>query len=194
MGKPKQLDRAKIEEAFRIMGQYLLDRKVLGEITVYGGSAIILQFDWRTFSMDVDATVISASNHGVVMDAVRYAANRLDLASSWLNESVTMYARRAEQDADRVFVGTYPSPDRVGLRVMAAKPSYILAMKLKALERATADDRDYQDAIALGVACGVTTVDGLREVFRKFFADEELPYAAELRLRDLSKAIQAKVG
>jgi hypothetical protein len=194
MGEPKQLDREKIEEAFRIVGQYLLDRKVLGEITVYGGSAIILQFDWRRFSMDVDATVISGGNHGVVMDAVRYAANRLDLASSWLNESVTMYARRGEQDADRVFVGTYPSPDRVGLRVMAAKPSYILAMKLKALERATADDRDYQDAIALGVACGVTTVDGLREVFRKFFADEELPYAAELRLRDLAKAIQAKVG
>ena len=32
------LDRAKIEEAFRIVGQYLLDRKVLGEIAIYGGT------------------------------------------------------------------------------------------------------------------------------------------------------------
>jgi hypothetical protein len=31
---------------------------------------------------------------------------------------------------------------------MAAKPAYILAMKLKALERTTADDRDYRDCQA----------------------------------------------
>ena len=42
-----QIDRAKIEEAFRIMGQYLLDRKTLGEIAIYGGSVILFQFDWR---------------------------------------------------------------------------------------------------------------------------------------------------
>jgi hypothetical protein len=47
MTERKQLDREVIEEAFRIMGQYLLDRKALGEIAIYGGSAILLQFDWR---------------------------------------------------------------------------------------------------------------------------------------------------
>jgi hypothetical protein len=65
-------------------------------------------------------------------------------------------------------------------------------MKLRALERATADDRDYQDAIKLGIACGVTTLDGLRNVFSEFFADEKLPFAAELRLREVAQAIQLK--
>ena len=120
----KALDRAKIEQAFRIMGQYLLDRKALGEIAIYGGSAILFQFDWRRTSDDVDAR--------------------------------------------------------------------ILAMKLDALERATADDRDFEDAVNLSVACGVRTVDGLREVFRGFFPDRELPAAAELRLRELAQAIQSK--
>src|SRR6266852_2356741 len=135
MDEPKPLDRAKMEEAFRLMGQYLLDRKALGEIIVYGGSAILLQFDWRKLSLDVDARIINATNHGLVVEAMHHAANRLGLPSSWLNESVAMYARRGEQNADRVFVGTYPSAERFGLRVMAAKPSYILAMKLGALER-----------------------------------------------------------
>jgi hypothetical protein len=183
-----------IEEAFRLMGQYLLERKALGEIAVYGGSAILFQFDWRKTSQDVDARVISDGNHGLVIEAVQYAARRLGLSSSWLNESVAMYARRGEGDSDRVPIGVYPSAARFGLRVMAAKPAYILAMKLKALERATADDRDYEDAIHLGAACGVATVDGLRDVFRKFFADDELPFAAELRLRDLAQAIQARLG
>jgi len=183
-----------IEEAFRLMGQYLLDRKALGEIAIYGGSAILFQFEWRKTSQDVDARVISDGNHGLVIEAVQYAAKRLGLSSSWLSESVAMYARRNEDDSDRVSVGLYPSPVRFGLRVTAAKASYILAMKLKALERTTADDRDYEDAINLGVECGVATVDGLREVFRKFFADDELPFAAELRLRDLAQAIQGRSG
>ncbi|MEA2990819.1 MAG: hypothetical protein QOG83_3530, partial [Alphaproteobacteria bacterium] len=56
---------------------------------------------------------------------------QLDLPRSWLNESVTMYTRRLEQDGDRILVGVYPSPERVGLRVVAAKPSYLPAMKLR---------------------------------------------------------------
>jgi hypothetical protein len=67
-------------------------------------------------------------------------------------------------------------------------------MKLAALERFTADDRDYQDAINLGAECQVTTVEGLRDVFRKYFAEEQLPRSAELRLRDLADAIKAKLG
>ena len=104
-----------------------------------------------------------------------------------------MYARRGEQSADRVFVGTYPSAERYGLRVVAAKPSYILAMKLGALERSTIDDRDYRDAINLGAECAVTTVDGLKDIYRTYFADRELPFSAELRFRDLADAIAAKL-
>jgi hypothetical protein len=192
MSVDKRLDRARIEHAFRIMGQYLLDRKVLGEIAIYGGSAILFQFDWRKTSQDVDARVISDSNHGLVIEAVREAAKQLDLPHSWLSESVSIYTRRDEGIADRVFVGVYPSPERFGLRVTAAKPDYILAMKLSALERSTIDDRDYQDAINLALECGVSTVDGLHGVFRKFFADQELSPAAELRMKDLALAIRAR--
>ena len=194
MEERQPLDRARIEEAFRFMGQYLLDRKAFGEIAIYGGSAILFQFDWRKTSVDVDARVISAGNHTVVIEAVHDAARRLALPRSWLNESVAMYARRGEHEHDRVFVGLYPSPERFGLRVTAAKPSYILAMKLRAFERMTADDRDYEDAVKLALACGVTTVDGLRELVRSFFSDEELPLKTELRLPEVAKAIQERLG
>jgi hypothetical protein len=192
MNASKGFDRAKFEEAFRIMGQYLLDRHVLGEIAIYGGSAILFQFDWRQMSEDVDARIISGSHHGLITRAAEEAATRLDLPRSWLNETVAMYTRRGEEASDRTFVGVYPSPERVGLRVLAAKPSYILAMKLSALERATADDRDFQDAVNLGMACRVSTTDGLRDVFRKFFPDQDLPAAAEVRLSELARAIQAR--
>lgn len=186
------LDRARIEQAFRIMGQYLLDRKVLGEIAIYGGSAILFQFDWRKTSQDVDARVISDGNHGLVIEAAREAAKELGLERSWLSESVSVYARSGEGIADRVFIGVYPSPERFGLRVSAAKPAYILAMKLKALERSTIDDRDYQDAINLGLECGAGSVDELHAVIGNFFSDQELSSAAELRIKELARDIQSR--
>ena len=143
MTERQQLDRAKIEEAFRIMGQYLLDRKTLGEIAIYGGNAILFQFDWRKSSVDVDARVSSEHNHSIIADAVYEAAKQLHLPRSWLNESVAAYIRRGETAADRIIVGLYPSPERFCFRVTAAKPEYILATKLKAFERVTADDREF---------------------------------------------------
>ncbi len=50
MNEDRALDRAGIEEAFKIMGEYLFDGEALGEIAIYGGSAILFQFDWRKSS------------------------------------------------------------------------------------------------------------------------------------------------
>jgi hypothetical protein len=194
MDEPTPLDRDTIEKAFRLMGQYLLDRKALGEIAIYGGSAILFQFDWRKASRDVDARVTSERSHGLVIDAAASAATQLGLPRSWLSENVAMYTRRGEGEADRILLGLYPSPERFGLRVTAAKPSYILAMKLKALERATIDDRDFEDALNLSIECGMSTVDELLEVFRQFFPDEDLPPRAAFRLEELASDIRAKLS
>jgi hypothetical protein len=193
MDEPRLLDREMIEKAFRMMGQYLLDRKALGEIAVYGGSAILLQFEWRRASRDVDARVTSDSSHGLIMAAAANAAEHLGLPRSWLSENVAMYARRGEREADRILVGLYPSPERFGLRVTAAKPPYLLAMKLKALERTTSRDRDYNDAVRLAIECGVSTIDGLHAVFRQFFPDEKIPPRAEIRFAKLAEDIGAKL-
>ncbi len=194
MPQGKLLDRKTIEKAFRIMGLYLLDRKTLGEIAIYGGSAILFQFDWRQASRDVDVRVVSDTAHGVVMDAAAHAAAELGLPRSWLSESVAMYARRGESEIDRISLGLYPTPERFGLRVTAAKPSYILAMKLRALERTTIDDRDYNDAVKLGAECGVATIEELRSVFRQFFPDEDFPPRAKMRLEELARDIRSKLG
>ena len=110
-----------------------------------------------------------------------------------VHESVAAYTRHGESDADRIVVGLYPSPERFGLRVTAAKPEYILAMKLKALERVTADDRDFQDAVGLGVECGVATIEQMLNVYQRFFGNEELPVTAQRRLSELIDVIHARL-
>jgi hypothetical protein len=85
-------------------------------------------------------------------------------------------------------IGLYPSPERFGLRVLAAKPVCISAMKLKALERTTADDRDYRDAVKLGIACGATTSDGLRDVFR-IYLDHQNKAAQQVLLDPIPEPV-----
>lgn len=46
----------------------------------------------------------------------------------------------------------------------------------------------------LSLECGVSSVDELREVFRQFFPDEDLPPRAALRLKELASDIRAKLS
>ena len=87
----KNLTLDEIKRAFSLMGEFLRDKKTLGEIAVYGGGAILLQFRWRSSTRDVDATVISDGNHGLVRQAADQAAAMLGLERSWLSEAVSHY-------------------------------------------------------------------------------------------------------
>jgi hypothetical protein len=56
-----KLDTETIVRAFEVMGAYLRDRNLIGEIAVYGGTAILRQFPWRTATDDVDAVFLLIS-------------------------------------------------------------------------------------------------------------------------------------
>ena len=76
------------------------------------------------------------------------------------------------------------------MRVIVAKPEYLLAMKLAALQRQTAEDRDFEDARRLAQELGVTSVDDLERAYHAFFPKESLPERAKLRLPELESAIR----
>jgi hypothetical protein len=64
------LDRARIQELFRRLGERLQKRGVVGDIYVIGGAAIALAYDARRATRDIDASEsTSASISGPVMKA-----------------------------------------------------------------------------------------------------------------------------
>src|SRR5262249_8397686 len=65
--------------AFDVMGRYLRERELLGEIAVYGRTAILLQFRWGNPTEDVDVVIRTAEREGAVKDAAAFAALRLGL-------------------------------------------------------------------------------------------------------------------
>jgi hypothetical protein len=160
------LTREAIEDAFREMGEILVRQRKVGEIAVYGGAAILLQFDATFATRDVDAVIEGA--HGAVQSAAQEVARRRDWPTGWLSEAVSAYLPR---NRDLRSHASYPSESRVGLRVYVAPPEYILAMKLAALR---VRSRDLEDAAMLARETGRTTAEALRDLHARFFPDQPL--------------------
>ncbi|ETK32251.1 hypothetical protein, partial [Microbispora sp. ATCC PTA-5024] len=109
-----------------------------------------------------------------VLDEARAVASELGLPSWWLNEQASAYvAPGQDSSARRVF-------DHPGLRVSAASPEHLLAMKVLASRR-----RDTGDIRALVQRLGLTTADEVLRVCTEIFPDEPVPDRARLLLEDM---------
>jgi hypothetical protein len=187
------LDFETIVNAFDLMGRYLRDEcGLVGEIAVYGGTAILLQFPWRRMTEDVDATILTGERESAVKDAAAFAAVRLALPDDWLNTYVGGFTPENEPQAFFSTHGAYPREEAPGLRVFLAKPEYLCAMKLKALQRESIDDRDFEDAVNLALGIGIDTVEHLARLFTSFFPGETLHPSAVARLPELAEKIQLR--
>jgi hypothetical protein len=112
--------------------------------------------------------------HGVVLEEARAVANEFGLPGWWLNEQATAYvASGGDPAAARVF-------DHPGLRVAAASPEHLLAMKVLAARRRDSDDiRVLVDRLRLTSAVEVLALCD------RIFPAEPVPDRAKLLLEDL---------
>lgn len=92
----------------------------------------------------------------------------------WLNEQASVYvARGGDANAPHVF-------DHPGLRVSAASPEHLLAMKVLAARR-----RDAEDISTLVKHLGLSSVAEVLAVCTAVFPDEPVPDRARLILEDV---------
>jgi hypothetical protein len=165
------LDRATILDAFTRLGTRLARRGLVADVYVFGGAAMALAYDARRATRDIDAVF---TTHGAVTEEARAVAGELGLPSWWLNEQAAVYvAPTGDPNAARVF-------DHPGLRVSAASPRHLLAMKVLAARR-----RDADDIAVLARHLGVTTSAEALAITADVFPDELVPDRARLILEDL---------
>jgi hypothetical protein len=108
-----------------------------------------------------------------VQDEARAVAAELGLPPWWLNEQASVYvAAGGDPGAPRVF-------DHPGLRVSAASPEHLLAMKVLAARRRDADDIRF-----LVKHLALTTAQEVLAVCAEVFPQESVPDRARLILED----------
>jgi predicted nucleotidyltransferase len=165
------LGRERIEEAFRLLGDRLAKRGVVADIYVFGGAAMALAYDSRRATRDVDALF---KPHGIVLEEAQVVGAELGLPSWWLNEQASSYvAPGGDPSASRVF-------DHPGLRVFAASPEHLLAMKALA-----ARPRDADDIRHLTEVLGLRTVADVVALVQEIFPEEQPPPRLRLLLEDI---------
>ncbi|MGW4461587.1 DUF6036 family nucleotidyltransferase [Micromonospora sp. NPDC004704] len=165
------LDRAAIEDALRRLGDRLARRGVVADLYIFGGAAMALAYDARRATRDIDAVF---QPHGVVLDEAHAVADELGLPRWWLNEQASAYvAPGGDATAPRVF-------DHPGLRVSAASPEHLLAMKVLAARR-----RDAEDIRFLVEHLRLTGPDEVLALCAEIFPEEEVPGRARLVLDDV---------
>jgi hypothetical protein len=171
MSADRLLDRQLLERAFGLLADKLRRRGVVGELHVFGGAAMVLAFDARAGTRDVDALF---EPDGPMLDAAREVAVELGLPRSWLNDQAGSYV------SGRAGRGT-PVYDHPNLRVMTTPAEHLLAMKVRAARAA----RDADDIRLLLQTLELDAVEEVTEVVVRCFPDDSLSDRSRLLLEDL---------
>jgi len=133
------LTREVILSALSRLSDRLHEMNVVGEINIVGGTAMMLAFQVRQTTKDVDAIFAPVD---AVREAARFVASDLDLPTDWLHDAVKGFA----SDMGRFQVAE--GIDLSNLRVQTPVPEYLLAMKVMAARGAIGGERGDAEDIA----------------------------------------------
>lgn len=119
----RRLSRAKVIRALTRLGELCAVSQSKVEIAIYGGAVMMLAYDCRAATKDVDAIFHPAA---VVEPLVVQVAQEFQLPDDWLNSGVKAFiAKREEREA-------FAELQIPGLVITRPSAKYLLAMKCMA--------------------------------------------------------------
>lgn len=124
MAERVYLGRHLLTELLAEVAETLQRRGVVAQVFVVGGAAMALGYDSERYTVDMDALVLDG--HSAVTEAVHEVAQRRGLLRSWFNENAAPFVSQV-RDPKPLVVFDHPA-----LRVFAASPEHLLAMKMLA--------------------------------------------------------------
>jgi len=167
-----------IVSALARLAELLRQRQTQGEGCLFGGAVMVLAFQARPSTKDVDAIFRPAP---LVRELARQVAGERGLPDDWLNDGVKGFVS-ARHDIGR---GDLPQFD--GLRVTAPTPEYLLAMKCMASRIAAGPDDpgDVQDIRFLVARLGLTSAEQALSIVARYYPEDRIPPRAGYLLEDV---------
>jgi hypothetical protein len=159
------VDREEMQGALSDLGDRLESEGVRAKLWLVGGAVMVLAFESRDGSDDLDA-VVSPSEE--VLRIAREVGLRRGLEADWLNDAAKVYVPLAIEP-DWKLLGSYG-----WLEVLRADEHTMLAMKL----RASRGRRDQADIAYLVARCGLTTEAEVLKLYSDYFPEDPLPRRA----------------
>lgn len=171
MAQDRRFNRESLERALETLGRRAYAEGKTIEIAIYGGSALMLTFDWRVATKDVDA--VFEADKQTIRRLARDIAKENDWDPDWLNDGVKGFLSAADSspEAKRLF-RTFPSESEPGLRVLVANPAYVFAMKCRAMRLGGVEEStDIADITRLAQEIGLTSAQDALDLVAAFYPD-----------------------
>ena len=155
------LSRATILTALTQLSDELGKSGVLGELNLIGGTAMVLAFNARSSTKDVDAIFEPSAG---MRNAAAVVAENLGLPADWLNDAAKEFLSPA---GDFAPIDSIDLPD---LRVLAPTPEYMLAMKVMAARGAIGGEQgDAKDITFLIRLLGLTESNAVMSIVSRYY-------------------------
>lgn len=164
------LTRDEIITVLTALGQKLVQEGILGEMYLVDGAAMALAYDVVRVTRDVDAVFVPKHE---IYRAARELAEELGLPQMWLGDAVKGFL--AGKDRESIPVLEVP-----GLRVMAASPRHMLAMKC--LAGRLEDESDIRYLVGL---LGTETFEAALALVESVYPQRPIPARARFLLEEL---------
>ncbi len=173
------LTREQILRALAGLSDELSKQGIMGEICLFGGTAMILAFTARLTTKDVDAIFQPA---GTIRELARRIATQQDLPEQWLNDGVKGFVSEHHETT------TGELPQFPHLRMTMPVPEYLLAMKCMAsrIASATAEEpSDVSDIVFLIRRLGLKSPQEVLDMIGQYYPAERIPVKAQYLVESL---------
>jgi hypothetical protein len=156
------LTRETILRGLQQLSDELGRRNVTGEVCLFGGTVMVLAFNARLATKDVDALFQPAQT---IRDLARGVAAELGLPPDWLNDGVKGFAS-ARHETTAGNLPQYPHP-----RVTMPVPEYLLAMKCMAarIGGTSGESTDVADIIFLTRHLRLTSPQAVLDLVGQYY-------------------------
>lgn len=164
-------NRTELQRAFDSLAAKLERRGVVGQVHVVGGAAMLLAYNSRITTRDIDAVFATG---GPMLKAIREVADEMNWPRTWLNNQASSYVSRTPGEGSPVF-------DHPFLHVVATPAEHLLAMKVIAARGV----RDGQDIRLLLDRLQITSFATVWDIVHRYFPDETISPRSRLLVEDL---------
>ncbi len=176
-----KLSKKTILRALEALSDYFKQHGAQGEICIFGGTAMLLAFDAREMTRDVDA-IFQPSE--LFRDAAKKIGETHDLPEHWLNDGVKGFVSAA---------GDFTSeglPQFSHLRITRPTAEYLLAMKcLAARDSGYGTDGDKKDVKTLIHHLELKTSEEIFGVVEKYYPRTQITVKTKFFVEEIMQEI-----
>lgn len=176
-----RLSKEQILVALARLNDLLHEKGVMGEICIFGGAAMVLAFDARESTRDVDGIFVPKTD---VIESARQVAAEFGFEPDWLNDGVKGFI------SDAAEITSDGMPIYSNLRILRPTTEYLLAMKClasRAAEFGTEGDR--ADIITLIKLTGIRDSAAICDLVVKYYKESLLPPRVRFYIEELVSEI-----